>query len=47
MQISRIIRETDMPEIKCHDDTIIKIFVIEPNKKNNIIVEDSKYDYPI
>jgi len=32
-----------MPEVKCHDDTIIKIFVIEPVKKNKVIIEDSRY----
>jgi hypothetical protein len=42
IDIFRIKREMKVQKEHYHDDRVIKLFVIEPVKKDNIIVEDTK-----
>jgi hypothetical protein len=41
-EIYRIKRETKVLNLEYHDAEIIKVFVIEPVKKNEKIIEDAK-----
>lgn len=42
MEIYRIKRETKILNVEYHDAEIINVFVIEPVKKKNKIIEDAK-----